>query len=53
MKQWTTRDAMAHAGVAKLYRVTTDLGYIWRLRSKNPGRKRRNDILNQTGSARC
>ncbi len=30
MKQWTVRDTTANLGIAKLYRVVTDMGYIWR-----------------------
>ena len=30
MKQWTERDTTSHLGVAKLDRVVTDMGYIWR-----------------------
>ena len=32
MKQWTERDCTSQAGIAKLYRVVTDMGYIWRPR---------------------
>jgi hypothetical protein len=30
MKQWTERDTTARSGIAKLDRVVTDMGYIWR-----------------------
>lgn len=30
MKQWTERDATSNVGIAKVYRVVTDMGYIWR-----------------------
>jgi hypothetical protein len=30
MKKWTERDTTAHLGIAKLYRVITGMGYIWR-----------------------
>ena len=30
MKQWTEQDTTANLGIAKLYRVVTDMGYIWR-----------------------
>jgi hypothetical protein len=30
MKRWTQQDTTAHRGIAKIYRVVTDMGYIWR-----------------------
>jgi hypothetical protein len=30
MKKWTQQDTTAHRGIAKIYRVVTDMGYIWR-----------------------
>jgi hypothetical protein len=30
MKQWTEQDTTSNVGIAKLYRVVTDMGYIWR-----------------------
>jgi hypothetical protein len=30
MKQWTERDATSNAGIAKVHRAVTDMGYIWR-----------------------
>jgi hypothetical protein len=30
MKKWTLQDTTAHRGIAKIYRVVTDMGYIWR-----------------------
>ena len=30
MKKWTQQETTAHRGIAKIYRVVTDMGYIWR-----------------------